>query len=64
MVWVVPLIAATVAGTLVYNRLQEVGPTITIKLRDGSGVKADQTEIRYQAEWLDRMRKITVAPAG
>ena len=48
VVWIVPLIAAIVAGTLVYNRLQEFGPTITIKFRDASGVKADQTEIRYR----------------
>ena len=48
VVWIVPLVAAIVAGTLVYNRLQEFGPTITIKFRDASGVKADQTEIRYR----------------
>jgi paraquat-inducible protein B len=48
VVWIVPLIAAIVAGTLVYNRLQEFGPSITIKFRDASGVKADQTEIRYR----------------
>jgi len=47
-VWIVPLIAAVVAGGLVYNRLQEFGPTITITFRDASGVKPDQTEIRYR----------------
>ena len=48
IVWVVPVIAAIVAGYLVYGRLQEFGPTITIKFKDGSGVKAGQTEIRYR----------------
>lgn len=48
IVWIVPLVAAIVAGTLVYNRLQEFGPTITITFRDASGVKPDQTEIRYR----------------
>lgn len=47
-VWIVPLIAALIAGTLVYNRLQEFGPTIAISFRDASGVKPDQTEIRYR----------------
>lgn len=37
-----------VAGGLVYNRLQEFGPTMTITFRDASGVKPDQTEIRYR----------------
>jgi paraquat-inducible protein B len=48
LVWVVPLVAAMVAGSLVYQRMQEVGPTIRIKFRDASGVKPDQTEIRYR----------------
>ena len=48
LVWIVPLVAAVVAGSLVYNRLQEFGPTITITFRDASGVKPDQTEIRYR----------------
>jgi len=48
IVWVVPVVAAIVAGYLVYSRLQEFGPTITIRFRDGSGVKAGQTELRYR----------------
>jgi paraquat-inducible protein B len=48
VVWVVPVVAALVAGYLVYTRLQEYGPTITIKFSDGEGIKAGQTEIRYR----------------
>lgn len=48
LVWIVPLVAAIVAGSLVYQRTQELGPTILIKFRDASGVKPDQTEIRYR----------------
>lgn len=47
-VWIVPLVAAIVAGSLVYQRMQERGPTITIRFRDASGVKPDQTEMRYR----------------
>ena len=39
IVWVVPLVAAIVAGYLIVSRFQEFGPTITIRFRDGSGVK-------------------------
>jgi len=38
VVWVVPLVAAIVAGYLVYDRLREVGPTLTVKFSDGDGV--------------------------
>jgi paraquat-inducible protein B len=48
IIWVVPLVAAIVAGYLVYTRLHEFGSTITIRFRDGSGVKAGQTELRYR----------------
>jgi paraquat-inducible protein B len=48
VVWVVPLVAALVASTLVYQRMHELGPTIRIKFRDASGVKPEQTEIRYR----------------
>lgn len=48
IVWVVPIVAAIVAGYLVYGRLAEFGPTITITFKDASGVKFGQTEIRYR----------------
>jgi paraquat-inducible protein B len=48
LVWVVPLIAAAVAGYLVYSRTEEWGPTIRIMFHDASGLKVSQTEIRYR----------------
>jgi len=61
IVWVVPLVAAIVAGYLVYNRLQEFGPTITIRFRDGSGVKAGQTEIRYRGVPVGEVTEIELS---
>jgi len=46
--WVVPLVAAVVAGYLIYDRMRETGPTITIAFTDGNGVKPGQTELRYR----------------
>ena len=48
VIWVVPVVAAIVAGYLLYGRLQELGPEITIKFKDGDGVKGGQTEVRYR----------------
>jgi paraquat-inducible protein B len=48
LVWLVPLIAAVVAGYFTYSRMQEFGPTITITFRDGTGLKPGQSEIRYR----------------
>lgn len=47
-IWVVPLIAAIVAGYLIYDRLKERGPEITIRFRDGSGIRVGQTPILYR----------------
>lgn len=48
VVWVVPLVAAIVAGYLVYERVREFGPEITIQFRDATGLRAGQTPIRYR----------------
>lgn len=48
VVWIVPVVAAVVAGYLVYDRVREFGPEITLKFEDASGVKAGQTPIRYR----------------
>lgn len=48
VVWVVPVIAAIVAGYLVYDRVHEYGPKITIRFKDASGLKAGITQITYR----------------
>jgi paraquat-inducible protein B len=48
VVWLVPLIAAVMAGFLVYSRIHEYGPTITIAFRDATGLKPGQSEIRHR----------------
>lgn len=48
VVWIVPVVAALIAGYLVYERVEESGPAITIKFRDGSGLRAGQTPVKYR----------------
>lgn len=48
VVWVVPMVAAIVAGYVVYDRVHEFGPRITIRFKDGSGLKTGQTPIKYR----------------
>jgi paraquat-inducible protein B len=61
VIWIVPLVAALVAGYLVYQRVQERGPTITIAFEDGTGVKAGQTEIRYRGVPIGEVEAIDVS---
>ncbi len=52
VVWVVPVVAAIVAGYLIYDRVHEYGPRITITFKDASGVRAGETPIRYRGVLL------------
>ena len=61
VVWVVPVVAAAVAGYLVYDRMAQAGPTITIAFADGMGVKAGQTEIRYRGVPIGDVREIDLS---
>jgi len=48
IVWIVPVVAAIVAGYLVYDRIRQAGPVITIRFKDGSGMRPGQTPIKYR----------------
>jgi paraquat-inducible protein B len=48
VVWAVPLLAVCVAAYVVVDRVQEAGPTITIKFKDVNGLKTGQTQIKYR----------------
>jgi paraquat-inducible protein B len=62
VVWVVPLVAAIVAGYLVVDRLRQEGPTITVKFKDAEGVKAGQTELRYRGVRIGEVSAIELSP--
>jgi len=47
-IWSVPVIAAVVAGILVFENLQKFGPVITIQFENANGLDANQTVVRYR----------------
>lgn len=61
IVWIVPLAAAIVASYLVYGRLQEFGPKITIRFKDGSGVKVGQTTINYRGVQIGQVTAVELS---
>src|SRR6185503_2269715 len=61
VVWVVPLIAAVVAAYLVYERAQQGGPRITIRFKDGSGLRAGQSLVKYRAVTVCEVRSISLS---
>ncbi len=48
IIWVVPLIAAAIAGWLVFKNLKQHGPTVMVRFSDGKSLEAGQTLVRYR----------------
>ena len=61
VVWIVPLVAAVMAGYLVYQRVQEFGPKITIRFRNGGGLKIGETPIKYRGVTIGEVRGVELS---
>jgi paraquat-inducible protein B len=61
VVWVVPLLAAIVAAYLVYHRVQDYGETITIDFKDGSGLTAGQTPVKYRGVSIGQVETLELS---
>lgn len=48
MVWLLPIVAALIAGWLGYKAYSEIGPTITISFKEATGIEAGKTKIKYK----------------
>jgi len=60
-VWVVPLVAAIVAGYLVFQRVREFGPEITIRFKDASGLRLGQTRLEYRGVRLGEVAGVELS---
>ncbi len=57
-VWLIPLVAAAVAGYLAWRTLRDQGPLITISFHTGEGLVAGQTRVRYKAVELGTVESV------
>ncbi|MCA9471248.1 MAG: MlaD family protein [Nitrospirales bacterium] len=49
LVWLIPLIAAIIGIWLAYKTITAMGPTITISFKNGEGLEAGKTKVKYNA---------------
>jgi paraquat-inducible protein B len=61
VVWVVPVVAAIVAGYLVYDRVREYGPKVTIRFKDAGGLKAGQTPVKYRGVQIGEVTELVLS---
>lgn len=48
LVWIVPIVAVLVGISLVVHNVLQVGPTITVTFKTGSGLTANKTQVKYR----------------
>ena len=60
-VWIVPAVAAIVAGYLVYDHVRDYGPGITIRFKDASGLKTGQTPIKYRGVQIGEVTELELS---
>lgn len=62
LVWLVPIMAALIAGYLGYRTIMERGPLLTLTLDSADGLQTGQTQLKYKAVALGTVESIDLAP--
>src|SRR5258706_6498177 len=61
VMWVVPGVAALVAAYLGFDQVREFGPKITIRFKDGGGLKAGRTPIQYSGVRIGEVKDVKLS---
>ena len=61
LVWLIPIVAAIIGGTLVVKTYLRKGPTITITFKTGDGLEAGKTKIKYKDVEVGLVKDVTIA---
>lgn len=61
LIWLIPIVAALVAGYLAVQAISSRGPTITLTFLSADGLKAGQTKVRHKAVDLGTVESISLS---
>src|SRR5687768_9179060 len=62
IVWLIPLVAALIAGFIGYRAMTSQGPTITITFDTAEGLQAGKTKIRYLDVDVGTVETVAIGP--
>jgi paraquat-inducible protein B len=48
LAWIIPILAAAVAGWLIWQRMYEHGPEVALSFKDGGGLRVGVTPVKYR----------------
>jgi paraquat-inducible protein B len=60
LVWIIPIIAAIIGASLAVKSYLDRGPVITITFKNGEGIEAGQTKIKYKNVQIGKVKAITI----
>jgi paraquat-inducible protein B len=61
LVWLIPIVAAIIGGTLAVRSYLQQGPTITITFKSGEGLEAGKTKIKFKDVEVGLVTEITIS---
>ncbi len=61
VIWIIPLIAAIIAGWLVYRSYAERGPQVEISFNSADGVEASKTKIKFKDVDVGTVNSVTIS---
>lgn len=61
IVWIIPVVAALIGGWLIYKTISEKGPTVTITFKDGAGLEAGKTKIKYKSIEIGTVKSVQIS---
>lgn len=62
LIWLIPVVAAVIAGYLAWRTAADHGPVIEITFRTGDGLAAGQTRVRHKAVELGTVESVRLSP--
>lgn len=60
LIWLIPVIAAVVGGSILVQSLRARGPSVTILFKNAEGLEAGKTRIKYKDVDIGTVRKISL----
>lgn len=60
-VWLIPLVAILIGFWLLFQTWYQKGPTVTVQFASAEGIEAGQTEVRYKAVTVGKLKKVTLS---
>ena len=60
-VWLIPVVAAVIGAWLAYKTVTEKGPTVTLAFKNGGGLEAGKTKIKYRAVEVGVVKTVSLS---